>query len=286
VIEALRDDPALPATEILRAAPAAEAGTELERLALSGDRAAAFLLQSRDRVADRNAARRVLEDPSEPAWRRRLAAWRWPGAPAELVQAALAPVTEPGGEVFAAVLLAERCLPPAEAADRAEAWIRSFDDDEKRAGALLAALLGVHRELLTDAHEAEDVPAVRTIQRLALGALGTTGGPADFSELVHRTLHRGGLDPDVALCALAAGDPLPLEALAALPDTADLRAAVHARAWLIERFVPAWHDRAGRPLGGDVAGLRLHFEGLNGLRVLTARRLAFDRDGKRFVIRE
>ena len=46
--------------------------------------------------------------------------------------------------------------------------------------------------------------------------------------------------------------------------------------WLIERFLPAWHAAAGRPTDGDATAVRLHFDRLEALRLLTHRRLRFD----------
>ena len=272
------DGPAGALPYILRYSEDPAALVALRRLADAGDAGAVRALQARERRLDDEQARTVAADPDRDPWTRRLAAWRWDRLPeATLADVLALDPAEPDGSVYAAALLAERRLPAARAVAQAEAWMRSFNDDEKRAGALLAALLGTPADLLPRAAAIEDVGAVRTTQRLALWALGTPAGPDDPLEFAHRTLHDadGDFDPDTALCMLLAGRA---EALALLtsPPTADWRASVQQRAWLIERFVPAWHEAVGRPVGGSARALRLHFERLDALRLLQQRRAPFD----------
>ena len=200
------------------------------------------------------------------------------GAPADLLPALLARgPADDDGAVYAAALLAERRLPPDEARRLAERWIRSFDDDEKRAGALLAALLGAHAALLERAAALEDVGRVRTAQRLARWVLGTAGTGPDPREIAHRARGgRGGdFDPDTVAYMLLAGEA---DAIAAItsPPPDPLAAAVRRRVWLIERFLPAWHAAAGRPADGGRPSVQLHFDRLEALRLLTRRRLRFD----------
>jgi hypothetical protein len=198
------------------------------------------------------------------------------------------PPADPDGSVFAAALLAERVLPPDEASAQAQAWIRSFDDDEKRAGALLAALLGAHAALLERALASEDIPRVRTTLRLALIALGRDGGFGDEDprEFAHRTLRGadGDFNPDAALCMLAAGEPVGITLLSypLLPE-AEIGPALQRRAWLLERFVPDWYTAVGRPTGGDRRGAALYVDRLEALRLLCARRARYDPVERIFV---
>ncbi|MBT8486265.1 MAG: hypothetical protein HKO59_01315, partial [Phycisphaerales bacterium] len=253
------------------------ATTTLERLAAAGHAAARFALLAQDPAEDAARSARMATDRGAALTARRIAAWRWPDTPVTLVHELLArDLADEDGHVAAAALLAERRLPPAAARAKAEAWMRSFNDDEKRAGALLATLLGVHADLLDQAYRLEDQPSVRTTQRLALWALGRPPGPGDPVEFAHRVLHEpgGAFDPDVAACMLRAGRPEALAHLTSPPPPR--RAPVQARAWLLERFVPEWHTAAGRPIGGSVDAVQLHFARLDALRVLTSRRWTFD----------
>ena len=272
---------------ILRWSRGPDAAERLGALEASGDRVARFALQARSPGRDRQSAQRVAADETEPAWRRRMAAWRWPNAPDDLVDALmqLDPV-EPEGSVFAACLLADRMATPDARAELARRWIRDFDDDTKRAGAMLSALGGCNASLLHDTYESEDVGAVRLIQRLALHALGERDAGPDPVELAHAALvdSDGDFRPDVALCMLAAGTESMLPFLSS-PPREPWRASTQQRAWLIERFVPDWHERIGRPLGGDVRGLRLHFDLLDARNALTHRRLIFDAASRTFVLR-
>jgi hypothetical protein len=273
-------EPAPAFAAILRYATDPASAAALERLADDGDRAARFALQATDPDREDAIAERVATDGAEPAWRRRLAAWRWRHPPRELVDEllALSPAA-PDGSVYATVLLAERSLPEADAAALAESWIRDFDDDRKRAGALLAALLGAHGPLVEQALDGEDVPAVRTAERLALAAHDRDPGPGDAREFAFRAMHRddGDVDPDVACAMLAAGMGDVTRALTAPPPDGwrDGGRRAQARSWLLERFVPTWHDRLGRPLGA-LRELRLHFETLDAMSALDERRLGFD----------
>lgn len=267
--------------DVLRYARDPRALDMLRRLARDGNRGAEFALQTRSADRDETQAKLVLADADQPVTIRRLAAWRWGGVPLDRVRALLAlDAADEDGAVYATALLAERHLPRAEAEQQAEQWIRSFNDDEKRAGALLAALLGVHADLLQEALDLENVPRVRTVQRLALAALGVIRGAEDIDEFGFRALHLpgGGLDPDILLCLLAAGRTEALRFLTRRPpgDAAKLGRAVQKQAWLIERFVPMWHDVVGRPIGSSVRGLFLYFDDLEASRMLYSRRWTFD----------
>ena len=263
---------------ILRCSDDERAAQALRRLADEGRSTAEFALAARDDRLDEALVRRLAEDAAQTPATRRLAAWRCDEVPFDAVRAILAlDPTDEAGDVYAAALLAERRLPRNEAISLAESWIRSFNDDEKRAGALLAALLGEHLPLLQRAGEIEDVPAVRTTQRLALWAGGEPIGEEDPLEFAHRALHRAGgeFSADTALCVLLAGRGEAIALLTSAPG-ADDPASVRRRAWLIDRFLPAWHAAIGWPIGGDERAVRLHFDRLEALRLLTQRDLQFD----------
>lgn len=186
----------------------------------------------------------------------------------------------PDTSVYAAALLAERRLAPKRASALAASWIHDLNDDRKRAGALLAALLGEHQDLLAQAYEREDIALVKTTQRLALHALGRPVGGDDPIEFAYRVLHRpdGDFNPDAALCLLAAGhrDALVLLTTPPHPGGSASRGSIRQRSRLIERFVPGWDQAVEEPAGDDQRGLRLHADLLRALRMLTQRRLVFD----------
>ncbi len=270
---------ALPA--ILRYATDPRAAALLREEAQTGDPAAQVALQILDPKLDQEQSRFVATDPREPPWRRRLAAWRWDEIPSGTVEAILAlPPADPDGMVYAAVLLAERHLSRGRASELADSWIRSFDDDQKRAGALLAAVLGEHADLLAEAYEAEDIGAVRTTQRLALHALGRPVPGDDPIEFAYRALAApsGDFKPDVLMALLIAGHAPATERLAAAPpaDPELYGDSIRQRIWLIERFVPVWYRRLGRPIGADLPSIRLYLDALWALSELSQRRLTFD----------
>lgn len=248
----------------------------LERLARQGDDAARFVLQAKSPSLDAEQSRRILNDAGQPAWRKRLAAWRLDNITPDRVMVILSESpTERDGATYAAALLAEKRLPRDAAIAQAEQWLRGFDEDFKRAGGLLASLLGEHASLVRQAMDASPSPIVRTSLRLALVGLGEE--PIEFA---HRALHKadGDVHPDALLCLLLVGDPIAFKRLVTLPDAPrgeaaelDWSAAVQARALLIERFAPTWHHDAGRPVGGNARGLRLHFDRLHARLLLEQR---------------
>ncbi len=151
-------------------------------------------------------------------------------------------VTDHEGMAYVAALLAEHSLPRDEAVELARKWIVDLNNDRKRAGALLAALLGEHAELLVEAYEAASDGDVRTTQRAALMALGREVGDGDPLEFTHRAAHLPGghINPDIVLCLLAAGYENAPRYLAKTPD--DLAGeAIRARTLLAERFLPYWN---------------------------------------------
>lgn len=267
---------ALPHAYLLGLSSDPRAQRLLDRLARQGDDAARFVLQAKSPSLDAEQSRRILNDAAQPAWRKRLAAWRHEVVSTDQVMLILAESpTERDGATYAAVLLAEKRLPRDAAIALAEQWLRGFDEDFKRAGGLLASLLGEHASLIRQAMDASTAPNVRTSLRLALVGLGEE--PTEFA---HRALHKpdGDVHPDALLCLLLAGDRSALKQLVTLPqaprgDAAELdwSAAVQARALFIERFAPAWHRDVGRPVGGNARGLRLHFDRLHARLLLEQR---------------
>lgn len=231
----------------------------------------------------------LAADPAAPIWLRRLAAWQLAEVSPEVLQQLLdGPAAAEDGHVYALALLAERFLTREAAVAAAASWIRSFDDDRKRCGALLAMLAGAERRLLEEACAAEDVPAVKRLERLALAAMaaGESDDPT-ARDLGARCLMRpdGDFDPDVALAILGGGHDATLAVLTSQPrgDGWDAYCrSVQARSWLVERLVPGWHAAAGRPLVAEPRAVRLHFDDLRALRLLTQRRLTFDRASLRF----
>ena len=275
---------------ILRSSLDPRVSEALRGLADAGDATAVFIVHAESRNGQGRWSRAILDDPLAEPWRRRLAAWRT-GDLSDRQRAAVLDddPTEPSDRVYAAALVAERILPPPVANEQAARWMIDLDDDRKRAGVLLAALLGVHRGTVRRAYEREDTARVRTTQRLALFALGEPGGTADPLEFASRALgaSRGEFNPDAALCLLLAGHVPVLERLTSHPPATagiDWRESVQQRAWLIERFVPAWYEAVGRPIAADVRSVHLHFDALCALRLLTQRRLRFDRRYKQFVL--
>ncbi len=231
---------------------------------------------------------RMPEEDVEADRMRRLA-MSWPSAapphrdshgPGTELDLSLDPA-EPDGSVCVTVLIAERRLPTDQAIELAESWIRDFNDDRKRAGALLSALLGEHADLLKHAYDAEDVVLVRLAQRMALYALDEPVGAEDPKEFAYRALaaENGDFDADVGLCLLARGDRRVLRELTSQPvgqTSEQYRASVRKRDMLIERFAPHWRAEVGIAVPGADGAIREHFDLLESLRWLTQRRLAFD----------
>lgn len=275
------DAKAPPAFEyILRFSDDPRAFERLTRMEDDGNAVASFALQARRPEIDQRPARRVVANREAPLHVRRLAAWRLDDLDPDALDELLIVESERDRpDAYPLVMLAEKHLDAAGAARLAERWIRSFDDHEKRAGALLAAMSGTHRDLLREAYDIENQPAVRTTQRLALWALGSFPGGNDPVEFAHRVLHRddGSMRPDIVLAMLLAGHSTAIEHLASRSaiGSAD---AVQWRAWMIERFLPVWHQEIGRPIGGDPRAIMLHFDRLETLRLLEQRRLRFDSD--------
>ena len=194
---------------------------------------------------------------------------------------------KPDGSVFVTALIGEQRYPRDEAISLAESWIRDFNDDRKRAGALLSALLGEHADLLKQAYDAEDVALVRLAQRMALYALGEPVGPEDPKELAYRALaaEHGDFDADVALCLLVRGDRRVLQKLTSQPvgqTSEQYRASVRKREMLIERFAPGWRAEVGIAVPGADGAVREHFDLLQSLRWLTQRRLVFNSTARVF----
>lgn len=183
-------------------------------------------------------------------------------------------VVDADGNVYAAVLLAEHSLPREDAVALARRWVVDFDNDRKRAGALLAALLGEHADLIQEALEVATDPQVRTAQRLALFALGR-GAKATELEFAHRSLHlpSGQINPDTVLCLLAAGVDDGLRRLAQMPSKVSAD-GIRPRVLLIERFVPYWNIHSAVEGGADP--VLAYYEAMRAVWMLTHRWMDFD----------
>lgn len=277
----VEDDPEAPWATILSPAaddPAVRAA--IESRAAEGDPASRRLLSRLDALADGEppeaealaAAWDLLSDPSALLNRRRLAALVLlaESATEELPESALAnlldgPIADEGGSVLASALLAE-----ATGRTRiASRWLRSLEDERKRAGAILAVLAdgerGSDAAAIARTQAATSEPRTRSLLRAAAWALAAARdlGIRDADrEFVHRISHerdRGTLDPDVLALRLAAGDAEAVEALLEVPDPPERHDAEAVERWsermawrwlLVERFVPSLAESLGSPLGG------------------------------------
>ena len=273
---------AIPISYILSRSRHPVAKCRLENRARSGDHSARIFIYS-DLLDD--AALLIASDPSRPAWQRRSAVWRLPDPDDELILAILKldPADLNDG-VLTTVLLAERQLGIPAADELALRWMTDFNDNRKRAGALLAALLNVHHERLLSAYEAEDIASVRTTQRLALIAMGRDPGLEVPIEFAHRTLFTedGDINLDTLLCLLIMGDAGAPTWLTNLPPDHESW-KIRLRLMLIERFIPHLSDAAGSLPTTNRQVAELHFDSLDALRLLTQRRVEFDPTRKQFV---
>lgn len=282
IVQVLADSPVEPqpaVSYVLRFSRADEARELLERRAEQTDATARFALQAIDPEREQAEAMRILDDEREPMWRRRVAAWRRGTLDGGMVRLLIEdePVDD-AGHVYAAALIAERHLSRNEAIELAERWLRDLHDDHKRAGGVLAALLGEHHLLVREALEASADPKVRTSLRVALWALGEAYGDDEPVEFAHRALrrHDRDFDPDTAVCMLLAGYEPIVQYLVSRPTLEEpmMRGSVQKRSMLIERFLPQWHERIGRPSGGDPRAITLHFDSLRAMWMLDQRRLS------------
>ncbi|QOJ17499.1 MAG: hypothetical protein HRU76_07875 [Phycisphaeraceae bacterium] len=277
--------PQLPIAYLLRAGTDRRVRSFLEQRAEAGDVLARRVLQARDPERDGEAAWLVLRDESQPPTLRRLAAWRVPERilPVPARRLLAADPRETDGSVLAAALLAERLLDDLDARALAATWLADFNDDFKRAGALLAALKGGPLEALEQAAAREDVSEVKALMDFAwlAAARGRGGSAVDAERLALAMAPGSGAGhaeprPDIVACALLAGDSRALAALTSRPSLDDATWAVQWRSWLLERFAPPLAAPLGRPVGGDARAVLLHFEALDALRVILSRRLRFD----------
>lgn len=254
-----------------------DAERELRRMADRGEDAARFALHARHPQHDAQRAESIARDAQQPPWRRRLAAWRLAEIDDELLRELLVdPIADADESVYTVALLAERHVESETQGDLAEQWMRDLNDDRKRAGALLAALIGEHVELLDELAELPDNARLRTTARLASASMTNDARRDKLNELGFRALHKpdGDFNADMLLAMLAAGYTDMLELLVD-PPRGDWRMAIQQRAMLIERFIPHWHETAGRPISGDARTILLHFDWLRTRWLLDSRRLSF-----------
>ncbi len=211
---------------------------------------------------------------TDPVHRRWLA-WRTDEGPANVTAQ---PVAD-DGSVWAAVLLTERLHDPYTAHRLAVEWLDDDLADVRRAGLLLAGLLGVERERIEVARQNGATPSERQTARLA----GLMLRPDDRSERLaaHRLLDAAetgttetALQPeDILLALLAAGDA---DASLRVPESRRLSDPdlLLRRSWLLERFLPEAVAATGplNPWSEPVADLQMEI-------VRTAVRLqAFERE--------
>ncbi|MCA9291801.1 MAG: hypothetical protein KDA25_11785 [Phycisphaerales bacterium] len=149
----------------------------------------------------------------------RLAAWRRvalalatvpaehrsePAAPPTSVERWRSIAFDPGAPVAETVVGAEARLAPVQAADLAAIWMRDYDEDRRRAGIMLAAMLDVHRELVDAFAAADDAPAVRLAATLAVL---TREGPAGYASIASTTGRAKIAPSDAAVYLLLSGQP-------------------------------------------------------------------------------
>lgn len=284
----LEQEPDAPWATILAPAagdPAVRAA--IEARAAGGDSAARRLRARLDAAADGESAEAealaaawdLLSDPAVPANRRRLAALLLLSMPPaeELPESSLSnlldgAIADGSGSVLAAALLAE-ATGRARVASR---WLRSLEDDRKRAGAMLAVLAdgrqGADAAAIARTQDAASDPQVRSLLRAASWALASPrdAGVRDADRpFVHRVSHaddRGTLDLEILALRLAAGEAEAVDALLGVPGIPDAASSEAVDRWsermalrwlLVERFVPTLAERLGPPLGGSTRALEL-----------------------------
>ncbi|TVQ52212.1 MAG: hypothetical protein EA377_10730 [Phycisphaerales bacterium] len=242
-------------------------GTDAERaliqLAERGDPSARYALDARHPEHERDRTITILEDPREPPWRQRLAAWRVTPLDHEQIHNVLdLPFHEMDGGMYLAALLAERELDPTEARARAESWLRSLDPADQIAGLVLAVLIDAHADLIQRVSDASQDPEVRRLASFANMLIDDTQRDAAF-ELGAQLLRQNheDFDPHIAAMLLRHDHAQTLRVLTTRPR-GNWRTAVERRAILIERFQPEWHESIGRPIGGDHRGIELHLDRL------------------------
>ena len=254
--------------------------------AAGGDSAAKRLLARLEATENREppeaeslaAAWDLLSDPDAPIHDRRIAALVLLDHPGEeeLPEPSMARLLEGAagdadGSVLTTALLAEAIGRPALAAR----WLRDFDDERKRAGALLAVLNDGRGELaaqLDRTAAAASDPQLRSFLRAAMWARAAPRDAAAASGdrgFVHRIAHRpdrSGLDLEVLALMLASGDPEAVDSLIeswepehdADPSALERWSERMALRWLLlSRFVPGLAAELGPPLGGSRLDLEL-----------------------------
>jgi hypothetical protein len=238
--------------------------------------------------------RAVASDPTRAAFERRLAAALLHGEalrPVASLAAELSalPAADPDGGVAAAVLAAESLLTREAAVEAAQAWVRSFDDDAKRAGLLLLAMVATAEEaapllaLPLWGRAEPELQRAHAVAELAVGRWSRRSAPAEVLARIARR-DDGGIDLDLLLGRLAAGDAGAAEALLDLPDPpgaadagsiAAFERDLAIRGALRRRFLPSLQQAMGDPAGAEPRGLSLH-------RDLALARWWLDRGSMRF----
>jgi len=177
------------------------------------------------------------------------------------------PVAE-DGSVWAAVLLAERFLTPENASELARTWLSSLDDDDRRAGILLAGLLGLPDQdierILPSQSLSADVCRYVTVYQMIIkyrhntNRNSITATPSDIlyaRRIVSPALV--GRDLDILTALLAVHDEWAVRQILSASDmtASDRLMRFH---WLIERFLPASYKKVAplNPWNEHVAQLQ------------------------------
>jgi hypothetical protein len=251
----------------------------------SEDAARAVAWTDPDRIIA--AERSVLTDPATHADRRRLAAFRLLDQGVPIEDATLLNLLDEGpadgdGTVHAAALLAGRGMSDEARTRLLRRWLDSDENDQRRAGVMLAAVLhatgraglGPAEIAAIDRLGVEQTvdPRVRRTARLATRVLDRwPHDDVDADAYAARTtrLDDGRLDADTVLLGILARDPDASRRLTASPRMAPLpdpeRAAAFARdvAWrraIVSSITPDRFRAVGEPIPGDEDDLRLWIE--------------------------
>jgi hypothetical protein len=280
----------LPFVELLRHSTDPRAREALQQMHEDGSELASAALRTMDCDLDAAHAKSMFEHPDATLSQQYVALWRRPTIPEGAMRELFSRQPEPPDQpAFTRAMLVERFMSKHDRSAFAELWLRSLNDDDKRAGALLAALIGEHADLLRRALQFEDEPLVRKTHIVALLALGATDvmpGAGERIGFAHFSIDDAAKppDPDMLLCRLAAGRVETITHLVATTPATPLD--LQARAWMIERFLPHWYARMGRPLASDPDGLALYFDTLHAAWLVEREHLYFNPATKAYELRE
>ncbi len=196
-----------------------------------------------------------------------------------------------GAPLIFTVLNEENMNSPSDRATLSKRWATDLNDENKKAGALLAALTNTNLDHIQAALAREDDPGVRTVQYLALSIAGIEVQadpplpPAE--ELAWRSLRKkqdGSLDLTIMASGLALGEPSFLELLATTPPTSATEFS--QRMHLLNRFAPVLANRIGPPPSESDALIEHYQEALIALVELSSNHLRFNDTNRQFELIE